>query len=448
MKLAIVGTGYVGLVTGVCLASIGHSVMCVDVDHEKIAQLQAGRVPFFEPGLEELLDQQVREDRLAFTVNHEDAFAQAEVIFIAVGTPQGIDGLPDLRALIEVARVISRTVDHDVIVVIKSTVPVGTNHFLQQIIAEQQLHPVSIQLASNPEFLREGSAVYDTFHGDRIVIGAEDEAVAHTLETMYQSLPIPILHTDIRSAEMIKYASNAFLATKISFINEIANLCERLGATIEDVAKGMGMDQRIGEKFLRAGIGYGGSCFPKDVKALVGMAELSGYPFQILQAVEQVNRKQQMLLIEKAAKRLGDLRGKRVALLGLAFKPDTDDMREAPSLAIAGALLEMGAQVAGYDPISLENARFFLPAQVELLSRPEQALEGADAAFVLTEWEEFTLSDFAPLFQRMKAPVVFDGRNCLDASALSELGIEYHPIGRGFDREMVATSFQEKGRER
>jgi UDPglucose 6-dehydrogenase len=210
----------------------------------------------------------------------------------------------------------------------------------------------------------------------------------------------------------------------------------------------MGMDQRIGEKFLRAGIGYGGSCFPKDVKALVGMAELSGYPFQILQAVEQVNRKQQMLLIEKAAKRLGDLRGKRVALLGLAFKPDTDDMREAPSLAIAGALLEMGAQVAGYDPISLENARFFLPAQVELLSRPEQALEGADAAFVLTEWEEFTLSDFAPLFQRMKAPVVFDGRNCLDASALSELGIEYHPIGRGFDREMVATSFQEKGRER
>ncbi|MED4583100.1 UDP-glucose/GDP-mannose dehydrogenase family protein [Brevibacillus choshinensis] len=448
MKLAIVGTGYVGLVTGVCLASIGHSVMCVDVDQEKIAQLQAGRVPFFEPGLEELLAQQVREGRLAFTVDHEVAFAQAEVIFIAVGTPQGIDGLPDLRALIEVARSIGRTVDHDVIVVIKSTVPVGTNHFLRQIIAEQLLHPVSIQLASNPEFLREGSAVYDTFHGDRIVIGAEDEAVAHTLAAIYQSMHIPILHTDIRSAEMIKYASNAFLATKISFINEIANLCERLGATIEDVARGMGMDQRIGEKFLRAGIGYGGSCFPKDVKALLGMADLSGYPFHILQAVERVNRKQQMLLIEKATKRLGNLRGKRVAMLGLAFKPDTDDMREAPSLAIAGALLELGAQVVGYDPVSMGNARYFLPSQVELLTRPEQALEGADAAFVLTEWEEFTLPTFAPLLLQMKKPVVFDGRNCLDAFALSELGIEYHPIGRGMDREMVTTSFQEKGRER
>ncbi|QRG66238.1 UDP-glucose dehydrogenase family protein [Brevibacillus choshinensis] len=447
MKLAIVGTGYVGLVTGVCLASIGHSVVCVDVDREKVAQLQGGRVPFFEPGLDELLQEQVHAKRLSFTIHHEAAFDQAEVIIIAVGTPQGIDGLPDLRALIEVARNIGRTVNHDVIVVIKSTVPVGTNHFLSQIIAEEQCHPVSIQMASNPEFLREGSAVYDTFHGDRIVIGAAGEGVANTLEALYRPLHIPFLHTDIRSAEMIKYASNAFLATKISFINEIANLCERLGATIEDVARGMGMDQRIGEKFLRAGIGYGGSCFPKDVKALMGMAELSDYTFQILQAVERVNRMQQLRLVEKAEKRLGDLRGQRIALLGLSFKPDTDDMREAPSLAIADALLKRGAQVVGYDPVSMENARNFLPAQIELCESAEQALEGVDAAFLLTEWIEFTMPVFALLLQRMKVSVVFDGRNCLDAPALARLGIEYHPIGRGIDAQLVTTSFQEKGRE-
>jgi UDPglucose 6-dehydrogenase len=395
-----------------------------------------------------MLEQQLRAERIAFTVRHQEAFSAAEAIFIAVGTPQGIDGMPDLRALIDVARTIGRTVDHDVTVVIKSTVPVGTNHFLRQMITEEQAHPVSIRLASNPEFLREGSAVYDTFHGDRIVIGTEDEGVARLLETLYQPLHIPILHTDIRSAEMIKYASNAFLATKISFINEIANLCEKLGATIEDVARGMGMDQRIGEKFLRAGIGYGGSCFPKDVKALLGMAELSGYSFHILQAVERVNRRQQMLLIEKAGKRLGDLRGKRIALLGLAFKPDTDDMREAPSLAIASALLKRGAQVAAYDPVCQKHAHFWLPGQVELASGPEQALTGANAAFVLTEWEEFSDSAFAPLFLQMREPLVFDGRNCLDTSALCRLGIEYHSIGRGVDKEVAVPSFQEKGRER
>ncbi|MED4908166.1 UDP-glucose dehydrogenase family protein [Brevibacillus centrosporus] len=448
MRIAIVGTGYVGLVTGVCLAKIGHQVTCVDVDEDKIAQLSSGEVPFYEPGLGEMLDQQRKEKRIAFTVNPGAAFANAEAIFIAVGTPQGIDGMPDLQALITVAQTIGRNVQHDVIVVIKSTVPIGTNTFLSQIIAEHLAHPVSVRVASNPEFLREGSAVYDTFHGDRIVIGTDDAEVAEMLAAMYEPLHIPILHTDIRSAEMIKYASNAFLATKISFINEIANLCESLGATIEDVARGMGMDQRIGEKFLRAGIGYGGSCFPKDVKALLGMAELSGDQLQILQAVERVNRKQQMRLVEKAVSRFGDLRGKRMALLGLSFKPDTDDMREAPSLGIAAALLEHGAQVVGYDPVSMNNARTYLPAQVELFESAEQALAGADAAFVLTEWQEFTLPAFVPKLRAMREAIVFDGRNCLHDSVLEDDAVEYHPIGRQLGKKLVTTSFHEKGRER
>ncbi|MFD2370800.1 UDP-glucose dehydrogenase family protein [Brevibacillus sp. GCM10020057] len=448
MKIAIVGTGYVGLVTGVCLAEIGHCVTCVDIDHGKIGQLQAGRVPFFEPGLAELLEKQQQRERLSFTVSHADAFARAEVIFLAVGTPQGADGMPDLRALTEAACAIGRYVRQDVLVVVKSTVPVGTTHSLQSLIAGQLAHPVKVRFAANPEFLREGSAVYDTFHGDRIVIGTEEGEAARMLEEVYRPLSIPILHTDIRSAEMIKYASNAFLAAKISFINEIANLCERLGATIEDVARGMGMDQRIGEKFLRAGIGYGGSCFPKDVKALLKMAERSGYSFSILQAVEQVNGRQQLLLIEKAAKRWGDLRGKRMALLGLAFKPDTDDMREAPSLVVARALLERGAQVAAYDPVSMGNARTLLPGQVQFAASAEAALEGADAAFVLTEWEEFTRPAFARQLQRMKAKVVFDGRNCLDASVMREQGVEYYPIGRGEVSEPVLTSIHEKRRER
>jgi len=448
MKIAIAGTGYVGLVTGVCLAEIGHCVTCVDVDLGKIGQLQAGLVPFFEPGLADLLQKQLRAERLSFTHSHAEAFVGAEVIFIAVGTPQGADGLPDLRALTEVARAIGRHVQRDVVVAVKSTVPVGTNHSLQPLIAGQLAHPVKVTFASNPEFLREGSAVYDTFHGDRIVIGTEEEAAARTLANLYRPLNIPIVHTDIRSAEMIKYASNAFLATKISFINEIANLCERMGATIEDVARGMGMDQRIGERFLRAGIGYGGSCFPKDVKALLGMAAQTGYSFPILQAVEQVNGRQQLLLIEKALKRWGDLRGKRLALLGLAFKPDTDDMREAPSLAIARALLERGAQIVAYDPVSMDNARTLLPAQVEFAASAEAALAGADAAFVLTEWEEFTRPAFVPMLQRMKARIVFDGRNCLDSSVLQEKAVEYVPIGRGSRRELAMTSFREKGRER
>lgn len=448
MKIAIVGTGYVGLVTGVCLAAIGHDVTCVDVDEEKMAQLGAGFVPFFEPGLDELLAAQRQEGRLSFTESHEAAFSGAEAIVIAVGTPQGIDGMPDLRALIEVARAIGLTLANDAVVVIKSTVPVGTNHFVRELIAEHLVRPVTVQVVSNPEFLREGAAVYDTFHGDRIVIGADDEEAARLVEAIYQPLGIPVLHTDTRSAELIKYASNAFLATKISFINEIAQLCERLGATIEDVARGMGMDARIGGKFLRAGIGYGGSCFPKDVKALLGMAELSGYSFSILQAVERVNYRQRLLLIEKLVGRLGDLHGKRITLLGLAFKPDTDDMREAPSLTIAETLLKMGAQVVGYDPVSNTKARHVLPPAVELAPGAEKALEGADAAFVLTEWEEFTRPSFARLFTRMKAPIVFDGRNCLDAAVLGEWGIEYHPVGRGAWVQGTATSYLEKGRSR
>lgn len=433
MRIAVVGTGYVGLVTGVCLAEMGHRVVCVDVDEAKIATLQAGVSPIYEPGLEDLLVTHLQLNRLSFTTNHDDAFADAELIYLAVGTPEGEDGLPDLTALMQVAKTIGRTVRNDVIVVTKSTVPVGTNQFIHQVILKHLGRPVTVHIASNPEFLREGQAIHDTFHGDRIIIGAEHEVVLRKLEEIYQDLNIPILKTDIRSAEMIKYASNAFLATKISFINEIANLCGKLGSSIEDVAKGMGMDQRIGEKFLQAGIGYGGSCFPKDVKALISLADMTGYPISILRAVEQVNLNQRQLLVSKARKRFGDLEGKRIALLGLAFKPNTDDMREAPSLVIARELVEEGAKVVAYDPIAMDKAKQVLPRQVELAPTADSALCDVDAVFVLTEWEEFTQPDFVERLRVMREPIVFDGRNCLHLATIKERGIEYHSIGREVD---------------
>ncbi len=354
-KIAVVGTGYVGLVTGVALSEIGHTVTCVDVDEAKIKRMQEGRSPIFEPGLSELMKKNINEGRLSFTSQHQEAFKGADAIYIAVGTPQKEDGTADLCFIESVAENIANHLKSYAVIVTKSTVPVGTNDYIKSFIETRTDTPFDV--VSNPEFLREGSAVQDTFHGDRIVIGADSPIAGDLIEEINEPFGIPVFRTDIRSAEMIKYASNAFLATKISFVNEIANLCDKLDANIDDVAKGMGQDQRIGGKFLNAGIGYGGSCFPKDTNALVQIAGNVEHEFTLLKAVIEVNYKQQRLLVDKAREYFGSLRGKTIAMLGLAFKPNTDDMREAASLVLAEELVLAGATVVGYDPIAMENAK-------------------------------------------------------------------------------------------
>lgn len=428
MKIAVIGTGYVGLVTGVALSEIGHAVTCIDIDLKKIEMMQNGISPIYEPGLSELMKKNISEGRLHFTTNHKEGFLGAKVIYIAVGTPQAEDGKADLRYIEQAAFDIAKHITEDVIVVTKSTVPVGTNEYVKRIIKEQTTVPVEV--VSNPEFLREGSAIYDAFYGDRIVIGAENEQAAAVIEEINKPFGIPIIKTDIRSAEMTKYASNAFLAMKISFINEIANLCERVGTNVEDVAYGMGQDQRIGNKFLNAGIGYGGSCFPKDVSALVKMANEAGQEFALLHEVMNVNVKQQQLLVQKAKERFGSLKGMRVAMLGLAFKPNTDDMREAASIVIAEQLVLTGAKVIAYDPIAMENAKKILPDAVDYASNVQEALRDADFAFIVTEWDEFKELDLQVYEQVMKQPIVFDGRNCYKLEDVKKTTIEYHSIGR------------------
>ncbi|MFO6497762.1 UDP-glucose dehydrogenase family protein [Bacillus sp. z60-11] len=430
MHISIVGTGYVGLVTGVCLAEIGHHVTCIDIDEKKIASLRNGVSPIYEPGLEEMIDKNMARARLAFETSFEKGLSKAEVIFIAVGTPQKENGQSDLRYIEAAAEMIGRHVKRDCLVVTKSTVPVGTSELISAIIKRHLREGVRLTMASNPEFLREGSAVYDAFHGDRIVIGAEDEQTADLLEQIFKPLRTPVFKTDIRSAEMIKYASNAFLATKISFINEISNICEKLGADIEAVAYGMGRDKRIGHQFLKAGIGYGGSCFPKDTNALVQIAGHVEHDFELLKSVIKVNNVQQTLLLEKAVRRFGELKGKRVALLGLSFKPNTDDMREAPSIIIAEKLVEMGASVKAFDPVAVKHAKQMLPGSVRYAETIEDAVKGADAVMILTDWEiikSFPLASYKTL---MDEPVIFDGRNCYPLWEAAEAGVEYHSIGR------------------
>lgn len=430
MNIAIVGTGYVGLVTGVCLSDIGHQVTCIDVDESKVAKLQAGLSPIYEPGLEELMRRNIEAGRLRFTHRHEEGFRDAEAIYIAVGTPSREDGTADLRYVENVAMTIARHLQKYVVVVTKSTVPVGTNFRIRQILREYGPEGAEFDVVSNPEFLREGSAVHDAFHGDRIVIGAESERAAALVEEINKPFGIPIFKTDLFSSEMIKYASNAFLATKISFINEIGNLCEKLGANVEDVARGMGMDQRIGSQFLRAGIGYGGSCFPKDTKALVQIAGNVEHEFELLKAVITINNKQQLLLVDKALQRLGGLKGKRIAILGLAFKPNTDDMRESASIVVAHRLVGEGAQVVAYDPIAMEHAKRLLPAELDYAKTVKTAVKDADAVFILTDWVEFKEMDLGLLPELMRDPVVFDGRNCFLPDDARRHGIEYHSIGR------------------
>ncbi|MBB3909111.1 UDP-glucose dehydrogenase family protein [Anoxybacteroides rupiense] len=430
MKITVTGTGYVGLVTGVCLAEIGHDVICYDIDEPKVQMMKQGISPIYEPGLDELMRKNMEQGRLFFTADEEMAYGQADIIYIAVGTPEKEDGSADLTYVEEAALAISRYVRKRAIVVIKSTVPVGTNDRIQRMIHEHKAAEADITVVSNPEFLREGSAIYDMFHGDRIVIGANDPEAATVIADINKPFGIPIIHTDIRSAEMIKYAANAFLATKISFINEIANICEKVGANIDDVAYGIGQDHRIGPHFLKAGIGYGGSCFPKDTKALVQLAGNLQYQFDLLEAVIHVNNKQQLLLYTKAKELFGSLAGKKVAVLGLSFKPNTDDIREAASLVFIHQLLGDQAQVTVYDPIAMEKAKAILGDQVVYASSAAEALCGQEIAFIATEWEEIKALPFSLYVEQMKEPVIFDGRNCYDIKEAERFPLTYISIGR------------------
>jgi UDPglucose 6-dehydrogenase len=430
MKISVVGTGYVGLVTGVSLSHIGHNVTCIDIDENKLEIMRKGISPIYEPGLEELMLQNIEDHKLFFTTNHQEGFKEAEVIYIAVGTPEREDGSANLSYIEQVAKDIAVNIDHDVIVVTKSTVPVGTNHYIEQLITENLRKDIKVEVVSNPEFLREGSAVYDTFNGDRIVIGADSEEAANIIEEINKPFGIPVYKTDISSAEMIKYASNAFLATKISFINEIANICEKVGADIEYVSLGMGLDKRIGSMFLNAGIGYGGSCFPKDTKALTKIASRVDLDFTLLKSVVEVNNKQQRKLVKKAQLRFGSLCNKKISVLGLAFKPNTDDMREAASVVLIKELLGEGAQVTTYDPVAIDNAKKLLPGIVQFTDSLHEALKDKDMVFIVTEWKQVKEIDLTLFSKLMKQPVVFDGRNCFDLKEVEKYEIEYHSIGR------------------
>lgn len=429
MKISVIGTGYVGLVTGVSLSEIGHHVTCIDVNQDKVAKMQQGISPIYEPGLSEMMTKNINENRLSFTTDHRQGLKHSDVIYIAVGTPENHDGSADMSYVIQAARDIAENIQQNVIVVTKSTVPVGTNDMIKQTIQSHMAANLQMEVVSNPEFLKEGSAIHDSFHGDRIVIGAESEYASNVIEQINQPFGVPIFKTDIKSAEMIKYASNAFLATKISFINEISNICELLGANIENVSTGMGLDQRIGSQFLKAGIGYGGSCFPKDTKALIQIAGNVEYEFELLKGVVNVNKKQQGILIGKLNDCLPILTGKRIAVLGLAFKPNTDDMRESASIRVTEELIKQGAQVIAYDPIAMGNAKSILNPLVEYADSIEEAIADSEAALILTDWDEIKNIELA-LFKTMKKPLVIDGRNCFSLEAVESNGIEYHSIGR------------------
>ena len=430
MKIAVAGTGYVGLVTGVCLASKGHEVTCVDVDENKVKIMKNGDSPIYEPGLSELMKE--HKNNLVFTTDYEEAYREAEVIFIGVGTPEKQDGSANLSYVFEVAKQIAQTVQRDCVVVIKSTVPIGTNDKIESYIRDKQKNKdVCIYVASNPEFLSQGTAVKDTLCASRIVIGVEEVFPGEVLKKVYEKFDVPKLIVKRRSAEMIKYASNDFLALKISYINEIANLCEIVGANIEEVTEGMGYDARIGHRFLNAGIGYGGSCFPKDVKALIKTAEKNGYPMRVLKAVEEVNEAQKSILFEKLLKHYnGDLKGKQIALWGLAFKPETDDMREAPALVLIDKLIEAGASVKVYDPIAMDECKRRIGDKVVYATDMYDAVLDADALLLVTEWKEFRMPSWGVLKKTMKKAVVIDGRNIYEKSELQELEIVYACVGR------------------
>ncbi|WP_226645999.1 UDP-glucose dehydrogenase family protein [Mesobacillus subterraneus] len=430
MKIAVAGTGYVGLITGVCLAEMGYDVVCSDIREEKVLLLQSGCAPIFEPGLDSMLKRNLDAGRLLFTTDPELAYKNAELIFIAVGTPENPDGTANLDHVYEAAYTIGLCIDKDSIICTKSTVPVGTNERIKEIIRSVKPAHLEIQTVSTPEFLREGNAMYDFFYGDRIIIGTESEEAAKIVEQVFLPLKIPLIKTDTRSAEMIKYASNAFLATKISFINEIAAICDKVGANIEEVAFGIGKDRRIGPQFLQAGIGYGGSCFPKDTKALVQIAGNVEHQFELLEAVIKINIRQQLLAVQKAKELFGSLEGLRVAVLGLSFKPDTDDIREAASITILKALLAEGASVIAYDPVAISNARRVFGDEIEFTADIQTAISGAELSLIATEWDHIKYLPLEKYVQLMANPVIIDGRNCYSLKDVSKYPITYISIGR------------------
>lgn len=428
-QISIIGSGYVGLVSGAAFADLGNDVYCVDIDSEKIRRLKAGECPIYEPGLPELLARNIRSCRLHFTTDYSEALPDSEFVFICVDTPSSASGEADMRAVRKAAQMISEHLKDGATVINKSTMPIGSGDLVTQIIREHVGDTKDFAVVSNPEFLREGNAVHDVLHPDRIVLGSDDRQAAEKVAELYSVLKAPTVITDRRSAEMIKYASNSFLATKISFINEIAQICERVGADVTTVAQGMGYDQRIGSQFLQAGIGYGGSCFPKDVKALAHMAHEADCHPQLLHAVMEINADQRRRFVHKLQDHVGDVYGKEIAVWGLAFKQDTDDIRESPSLDIIDMIQQRGGTVRAFDPAAMENAQKLLP-QTLICKTPYDAVRGADALCVVTPWNEFKQANMARVAELMRQPLVLDGRNLYDADEMRTLGFTYVGIGR------------------
>lgn len=436
MKIAVAGTGYVGLVAGVCFAEVGHEVTCVDIDEKKVKIMESGVSPIYEEGLEELMKKNNATGRLHYTTDYEKAYREAEAIFIGVGTPEMPDGSANLSYIATVCRQIAESIVHDCLVVVKSTVPIGTNDKVEQFIKDFLVNDVKVEVASNPEFLAQGTAVRDTLHAARIIIGTESKEAEAKLMEIYEPFHLPIVSVKRRSAEMIKYACNDFLALKISYMNDIANLCELVGADIQDVAKGMSYDARIGERFLNAGIGFGGSCFPKDTKALKFLAKQVGYELKTVEACVDVNTRQKTRLFEKAKDRMITFSGLKVAVLGLTFKAGTDDLREAPASENIKLLLEQGADIYAYDPAGVPRAKMQFPegkidrGSITYVESPQEALQNANICFVFTEWPEIKAVKPAEYKEWMRTPLVYDGRNLYPLQDMKEAGIEYYSIGR------------------
>jgi UDPglucose 6-dehydrogenase len=431
-QICVVGVGYVGLVTAACFADLGNRVIALDINEERIKGLNEGEMPIYEPGLEELVSRNMGAGRLSFTTSYAEGMDGTEFVFIAVGTPSGVDGEADLRHVAASARSVAENMTAPLIIINKSTVPVGTGDWVADIIRSHQSKQITFSVVSCPEFLREGSAISDFMQPHRTVLGSLEREAAEKVAQLHLPLRAPIVITDLRTAEMIKYASNAFLATKISFINEIANICEELGADVKEVAVGMGYDKRIGPYFLDAGLGYGGSCFPKDVKALAYMAAEKGRHPQLLNAVMEINNDRRPMAVNRLHHMLGEVRDKTIGLLGLSFKPNTDDMRDAPSIDIAKALLSLGANVRAFDPVSMEVSKPLLP-DVEMCPDPYTMADGCHALMVITEWNEFKHLDLERIRDQMAQPVVFDGRNIYDPEVMRKLGYEYIGFGRGYN---------------
>ena len=443
-SIAVIGTGYVGLTTAVCLADIGHQVTGVDIDEAKVARMARGEPTIYEPGLDELMGQTLRTGRLRFTSDYGQTIPGADFVFIAVGTPPGRRGEADLVFVKQAAKAIAGAMKKTVTIVNKSTVPIGTGNIVARIVGENLRDEIPFSVVSNPEFLREGSAIYDFMHPDRLVFGSHDESAARAVAGLYSKLDTKILITDLHTAEMIKYASNAFLATRISFINEMARICERVDADVKVVSEGMGMDRRIGPLFLDAGIGYGGSCFPKDVKALARMAETMGYHPELLDAVMEINLDQRTLVVEKLREVLGGLRGQVIGLLGLSYKPNTDDIREAPSIDVIENLLQKGATVRAYDPKAMPVLKAQMNS-IEYCRDPYAVATGADALLVVTEWDEFLHLDLDRLKSVMRRPVIVDGRNIFDPKTMRDRGFVYRGVGRSY-RSLILSKAWHHGR--